>query len=63
MRKLLKRLITFCSQNLQALVRDDRADIRQLEDVEATRAGTTTCALGRPSRHEFLLSCAWSRTK
>jgi hypothetical protein len=37
MRKLLKRLITFCSQNLDALVRDDRADIRQLEDVEATR--------------------------
>lgn len=37
MPKLLKRLITFRSQNLEALVRDDQADIRQLEDVEAMR--------------------------
>ena len=37
MRKLLKRLMTFCSQNLDSLVRDDRAGIRQREDVEAAR--------------------------
>ena len=37
MRKLLKGLITFWTENLDALVRDTRADIHQREDVEATR--------------------------
>jgi hypothetical protein len=37
MRKLLKGLITFWTQNPDALVRDTRADIRQREDVEAAR--------------------------
>jgi hypothetical protein len=37
MQKLLKRLITFWSQNLVAWVRDDRAHIRQLKDEDAAR--------------------------
>ena len=37
MPKLLKRLITFWSENLEALVRDDRAEIRQFKDDDAAR--------------------------
>ncbi len=35
MPKLLKRLITFWSENLEALVRDDLAEIRQSKDDNA----------------------------
>ena len=37
MQRLLKHLLTFWTQNRRALVRDNRADLRQLKDAEAAR--------------------------
>jgi hypothetical protein len=37
MQRLLKQLITFCTQTLVAWIGDDRAGIRQLKDEDAAR--------------------------
>lgn len=37
MPKLLKQLITFCTQTPAAWIKGDRADFRQLKDEDAAR--------------------------